>query len=206
METKVGEEGGLTSGGVDVAVVGKFCNGEPGGPIVVLRGDKGSKNLLDGAVCDLRLAISLRVVGGGEVEGRSETFGREEGFPEVRSDEGVAVGNNYFGQAVFGEDVVDEDMGQLLGGEGFVGPNKMGLLGEHANEGEDGIIGVTVVGERGGQIGDAIHGDVGPWADRDVMGLEETRGSLCRGLDALTGGTGRDIGADSACHARPPEV
>ena len=146
METKVGEEGSLTSGGVDVAVVGKFCNGEPGGPIVVLRGDKGSKNLLDGAVCDLRLAISLRVVGGGEVEGRSETFGREEGFPEVRSDEGVAVGNNYFGQAVFGEDVVDEDMGQLLGGEGFVGPNKMGLLGEHANEGKDGVIGVAVIG------------------------------------------------------------
>jgi hypothetical protein len=37
---------------------------------------------------------------------------------------------------------------------------------------------------------------VGPWADRDVMGAKETRGSLCRGLDALTGGTGRDVGAD----------
>ena len=112
----------------------------------MLRGDESAENLLDGAVGDLRLAISLRVVGSGDIQMGSETLGREEGFPKVRGDEGIAVGDDDFGQAVFGEDVVNEDMGQLFRGKGFGGTNKVGLLGEHANEGKDGVIGVAVIG------------------------------------------------------------
>ena len=38
------------------------------------------------------------------------------------------------------------------------------------------------------------------------MGTQKARCRLSRRLDALAGGTGGDVGADGAGHARPPEV
>ena len=97
-------------------------------------------------------------------------------------------------------------MGELLGGDGFEGADEVGLLGEHANEGDDRVIGAAVMGEGRGKIGDEIHGDVGPGARGNRMGLEEAGRGLGGRFDALAGGAGGDVGAYSAGHAGPPEV
>jgi hypothetical protein len=89
METIVGIEGGLVGGGMDVIVVGEFCDGKPGGPVIMLRVDICSQNLLNSAVSDLRLAISLRVVGGGEIELGTERG--EEGGPKLRGNAGITI-------------------------------------------------------------------------------------------------------------------
>ena len=49
---------------MDRVVVGELGEGKPCRPIIMLGADVGSKDLLDGAVGDLRLAIGLRVMGG----------------------------------------------------------------------------------------------------------------------------------------------
>ena len=100
METIVGEKGGLVGGGVNMVVVGKLGDGEPGGPIVVKRGDIGTEDLLDGAVDVLGLAIGFRVMRGGDVEFGAK--GGEEGLPEGGGDAGISVRNHNVGQALFG--------------------------------------------------------------------------------------------------------
>lgn len=47
---------------------------------------------------------------------------------------------------------------------------------------------------------------MGPRADGDGVGTEETRSRLCRRFNALTGGAGVDVGADGAGHTGPPEL
>ena len=73
--------------------------------------------------------------------------------------------------------MIDENVGQLLGSDSLVGSNEEGLLGEHTDESDDGVVGKGVVAEGRGKIGDQISGDVGPGALRDGVGLKETRGA-----------------------------
>lgn len=118
VEAVVGEEGCLVSGRVDVAVISKLSDGQPGSPIIVLGGDVGAKDLLNGAVGDFGLAVSLGVVGGGDVELGAEGF--EEGGPEIGGDAGVTVRDYNLGETFLGEDMVGENVGELLGGDGLV--------------------------------------------------------------------------------------
>jgi hypothetical protein len=57
-----------------------------------------------------------------------------------------------------------------------------------------------------GEVSDEVHGEARPGSEGNGVRLEEARGSLSGGLDALTGSTRVDIGTDGASHARPPEV
>ena len=99
-----------------------------------------------------------------------------------------------------------EEVSKLGRGDGFVGAQKEGLLGQHVNKGGDGVVGVTIRGLGLGQVSDQVEGDMGPGMKRDGMGLKETRCGLGRGFDALTGSTRGDVGAYSASYVRPPEV
>ena len=53
-----------------------------------------------------------------------------------------------------------------------------GLLGKHAHKGDNGIIGFTIVGDGGREVGNQISRDVRPWARGNGVGLKEARGSL----------------------------
>ena len=55
----------------------------------MLRGDIGSKNLLNGAVDALGVAISLRMIGGGEVECGAQS--RSEGSPKITGEARVSI-------------------------------------------------------------------------------------------------------------------
>ena len=73
--------------------------------------------------------------------------------------------------------MLQEDMGQLLGGDGFVNRDKDGHLGEHAHEGGDGVEGLAGDEGRGkGKVSDQIHGDMRPRAGGDWVGSEEAWG------------------------------
>ena len=78
-------------------VVGKLGDRQPGSPVTVHGFDVGAEDLLDCTMSNLRLAISLRVVGCGEVEGGAEAT--EKGLPEFCSDASVTVGDDAFGEA-----------------------------------------------------------------------------------------------------------
>jgi hypothetical protein len=204
VETIVGKEGGLLGGGVDRVVVGKLGDGEPWGPVGVLGGDIGTEDLFDGAVGNLRLAVSLGVMRGGEVEFGAK--GREDGLPEIRGDAGVTVRDNDSRDTLFGKDVIKEEVGQTGGWHSLVSADEVSLFGEHVNKGGDGVIGQSIMAEGGRKVGDEVHGDVSPRANGDRVGLEKTGECLGWGFDALADGTWGDIGADGASHARPPEA
>ena len=86
--------------------------------------------------------------------------------------------------------MVDEDMSQLLRGYGLMNWDEERHLGQHANKGGNGVIGLASgEGEGGGKISDEIHGDVRPGAGGDGVGLKETGRELGRGFDPLTSGT-----------------
>ena len=70
-------------------VVGKLCDWQPGDLVSMLRLHVGTQDLLNGPVGAYRLAISLGVVGGGEVELGAEAL--EQRLPEVGGEAGVAV-------------------------------------------------------------------------------------------------------------------
>jgi len=127
VETVIGQEGGLVGGGVSGVVVGEFSNRQPCDPIRMLRLHVGAQYLFNGPVGAFRLPICLRVVSRGQIQCGAKAF--EKGLPKVRGDAGVAVGDNDVGQTPFGKDVLDENMGQLLRGDGFVDRDKNGHLG-----------------------------------------------------------------------------
>jgi hypothetical protein len=60
--------------------------------------------------------------------------------------------------------VVDEHMSELLGGDGLVDTNEDGLLGEHTDEGGNGVVGEAVVALAAGKLGDEVERDVSPRA------------------------------------------
>jgi hypothetical protein len=164
----------------------------------------GAESLIDGAVSDFCLTVSLGVMGGRHVELGAESG--EEGSPELTVEAGITVGDEDVGETVLGVDVVNEDVRELLGGDGLVDADEDGLLGEHANEGGDGVVGVTVVAKAAGELGDEVKGDMTPGARGNGVRAEETRRGAGGGLDALTGSTAGDVGADCAAHAWPPEA
>ena len=204
VESKVGIKWSLLGGGADGVVVGKFGDGEPGGPIIMERVDEGTEDLLDTSVSNLRLSISLRVVGCGHIELRAK--GCKKGLPEGGGDARVAVGDNDMRKALFGENIVNEQVSQLRRGQSFIGSDKYGLLGEHAHKCNNGIIGSSIMGNGGGKVGNEISGNVRPRTGRDGVGLKEARGGLSGGFGALSSGTRAAVAADGSCHARPPEM
>lgn len=103
--------------------------------------------------------------------------GGKERRPKIRSETGITIRDNNLGEAFLGVDVVNEDVGQLLGGDGLVGSDEEGLFGEHTDKSDDGVVGEGVVAEGRRKIGDQIGGDVGPGALRDGVGLKEARGA-----------------------------
>jgi hypothetical protein len=68
VEAVVGVKGRVTGRGVGGVVVGGFGNGEVSCPVIMQRVYVRTKDLLNGAVCTLCLAVGLGVVGGGYVE------------------------------------------------------------------------------------------------------------------------------------------
>ena len=70
----------------------------------------GSEDLLNGTVNTFRVAISLRVVTGRHVELTAQS--REEGTPEIRVDTGISVRNQYSGEAVGPENILQVQVGQ----------------------------------------------------------------------------------------------
>ncbi len=79
---------------------------------------------------------------------------------------------------MLGEHVVNEEMGQLLGVDGFFGSGKDGLLGQHTHEGDNGVVGDAVVGSGGREVGDEVHRNMRPGADGDGMRLKKARRTL----------------------------
>ena len=76
------------------------------------RTDIGSEDLLNAAVGDLGLTISLWVMGCGHVELRSKCC--KQGLPECRGDAGVTVGDNDMRKTLFREHMINEEMSELL--------------------------------------------------------------------------------------------
>ena len=66
--TIVGHKWGRGGGGVWGLIVGKFSNQQPCSPVIMVRVDIGPQNLFNGTVGAFRLAISLGVVGGRNIE------------------------------------------------------------------------------------------------------------------------------------------
>ena len=102
---------------------------------------------------------------------------------------GASVGGDVGGNAMFGKDVKDEQLGQLRGGDGVVGRDKYPLLGEAVNNNQDGC-------EAGGtrEFLNKVHGNRVPGLLRNRELLEEAVGSVSWGL------------GPSACSTRLAEV
>jgi hypothetical protein len=95
--------------------------------------------------------------------------------------------------------VLNEDMGKLLRGDGLVNRDKDGHLGQHANEGGDGVIGLASgEGKGGGQVSDKVHRNTRPRASGNGVWLEKSGGQQSGGFDPLTSGAGGDVGGDRA--------
>ena len=157
-------------------VVGELSHGQPESPVVMVGADIGSKDLFNGAVSSLGLAISLRMVGGGHVESRAKTG--EQSLPKLRGDAGVAVRDDEGGETFQTVDVVNVQMGELGGGNGLVGTDEEGLFSKQVDEGGDGVIGVTVRASRVREICDEVHRDVGPWTRGNGVREKEARSAL----------------------------
>ena len=139
-------------------VVGELSYREPGSPIVVEGIHVGAEDLFDGAVGDLSLAVSLRMVSCGEVEGGTEAA--EEGLPELGCNPGVAIRNDELGQAFEAINIFQVEMGEAGSGDGLGGADEECLLGEEVYKGGDGVVLLSVVGDAGGQVCDQIHAHV----------------------------------------------
>ena len=112
VEAIVSEEGGLVGGRVGGVVVGKLSNRKPGDPISMLRLHVGTQDLLNGPMGAFCLAISLRMVGGGEIQLGAKAL--EQRLPEIGGEAGVTVRDQDARDATLGYDVLQENMGQLL--------------------------------------------------------------------------------------------
>ena len=63
----VRKEGGNTSSIISGVVVGKLGNRKERGPVVLLVGTEGTKDLFEGLVNLLGLSVAFRVISGGEM-------------------------------------------------------------------------------------------------------------------------------------------
>ena len=185
-------------------IVGELSDRKPGSPVIMQGVDVSAENLLDGAMSNLCLTVSLGVVSSGEIEGGTEAA--EERLPELSCDARVPIRDDELGQALQAVHVLKVQMSQTRGRDCLVGANKEGLLGEHVDKGGDGVISLSIMSGTGGQICYQVHADMRPRALRDGMGLQEARRSLSARLDALTGGAGGDVATDGLGQARPPVV
>lgn len=185
-------------------VVGELGDWEPGCPVRVQGFDVGTEDLLDGTMSNLRLAIGLWVMGGGEVEGGTEAA--EKGLPELCGDACVTVGDDEFGEALEAVNVLQVEVGETCGGNRLGGPYEEGLLGEQVNEGGNGVVRLTVMGGGGRKVCDEVHGDVGPRARGDSVRLKEPGGDGGGGLDALAGGAGCNVLPYGLGEPGPPVV
>ena len=103
------------------------------------------------------------------------------------------------------ENILQVQVGQVLGGDGLVGTGKHSFLGQHADKSSHSCVGDAVRANRWRQVSDQVKGDVGVGPSWDRVGLEEAWSGLSGGFDALEGGAGADVGLDGAGHVRPPE-
>lgn len=65
-------------------------------------------------------------------------------MPEVGGEARVAVGDEERRQTMEAVDMVQVDVGELLGGDGLVAADEVSLFGEHADEGDDGVVDMVV--------------------------------------------------------------
>ena len=89
---------------------------------------------------------------------------------------------------MFGEDVKDEETGQLLRSDVNVARDEYGLFGRAINDDKDGVVTVRV-----GEFLNEIHGDRIPWSFRDRKGLQKTIRAMSRRLVMSTNHTRLDI-------------
>jgi hypothetical protein len=65
---------------------------------------------------------------------------RREGGPEMRSEDGTAVGDDGIGETVKADDVGDEEISEFRGCRGFVASDEVGHLGHAIDEYEDRVL------------------------------------------------------------------
>ena len=144
----------------------------------MLIGTIDAEELLESLVCTFSLTISFRMITGGEVEFHVEEFseGSEEGGDELRT----PIGGDMLRNAVFGENVNKEKVGQIRRGDVLVARDKDTLLRGSIDDNED-----RVVATGDGKALDEVHGDRVPWSECDRKRLEQTVGFMTRFLVAF---------------------
>ena len=78
------------------------------------------------------------MVGGGEVSFNVE--GLTQRLPEPENKQGAPVRDNVIQEAMFGEDMFEEEFGEFQGIVGGVAGNEGGLFGELADDNKNGIV------------------------------------------------------------------
>jgi hypothetical protein len=120
-----------------VVVEGEFGDGEEVGPVVLMPVGVGAEEVFEDLVGALDLAVSLWVVGGGEVAARAHEF--KGTAPKAGGEGGCAIGGQVVGETKRADDVEKEEVGEVGGGGCFVAGYDLDHLGEVVDDDEDGV-------------------------------------------------------------------
>ena len=107
-----------------------------------------AKDGLEGAVCTLRLTVSLRVVGRGH--GELDAKNTSQGRPKLAGEACVTVGDKAKRDAItVSEEGADKKFGGLRGGDSGEGGAYPNHLGEPANKDKSKVMASVVFGKMG---------------------------------------------------------